>query len=157
MPFHLRDPMGPRVEIVGVVKDVKYRSLTETPKPVFYQPFAQHYAPQMTMVVRSRSAPHPLMSAIRQQIASLNPDLPALQSRTLDEQLDQAIAPRRQAAFLLSAVGGIGVLLATIGLYGVMSFGVRSRAREFGIRMALGASSRDAARPLFRVICSLVP
>jgi putative ABC transport system permease protein len=147
--FRLRDSLGARVEIIGVVKDVKYSSLTEEPRPVFYQPFTQQYSPRMTLLVRSRSAPYALMNAIREHMAALNPDLSAMQSRTLDEQLDRAIAPRRQSAFLLSIVGVIGLLLATIGLYGVISFGVRSRAREFGVRIALGATSRDVLLNVF--------
>lgn len=143
--FRVRGVSDDRLEVIGVVRDVKNRALNETPRAVFYQPFVQRYSPRMTLLVRAWADPRALIEPIESAIRAKNYDLAIVDVRTLDERLDAAVAPWRQSVFLLSIVGVLGLLLSSVGLYGVISYGVRERARELGIRLALGASGRDLA------------
>jgi putative ABC transport system permease protein len=131
------------IQVVGVARDVKYRSLTEPPRAVFHQPFAQAYAPQMTLLVRWRAGARDIAAQVEREVHAANPDLAIVHAATVSDQVAAAIAPRRQSAVFLLGVCALGLLLTTVGLYGAMSYGVRRRAREFGIRMALGARARD--------------
>ena len=140
-----RDGREP-IQVIGIVRDVKYGSLTEGPRLVCYRPFAQDYAPQMSLLVRWRGGSAGTMQAIEDAIHAVNRDLAIVDARTLDEQVATAIAPRRQSAMFLLGVCGLGLLLSSVGLYGVIAYGVRRRARELGIRIALGATPRDVRR-----------
>jgi predicted permease len=133
------------VEVIGVAKDTKYRSLTEPARAVFYRPLHQQFSPHMTLILRSSQAPA-LSDAVRREIQSENPDLAAINIRTLEDLLRIEIAPRKRAAIILSSVCGLGLLLSCVGLYGVVAFGVRERVREFGLRVALGARPHDMRR-----------
>jgi predicted permease len=144
--FRLGGPSGESLEVVGVAADVKYRSLTEPARPVFYRPFSQAYSPQMTVLVQVDGHPASVQEAVRREIRSAHRDLPIWSLRTLDEQRHRAVAFRRQAAVALSILCGLGLLLSSLGLYGVVSYGVRGRAREFAIRLALGARAADVHR-----------
>jgi putative ABC transport system permease protein len=144
--FRLRGESGPIVEVIGVAKNVKYRSLIEPARAVFYRPFSQAYSPSVTLLVRAQVPPAQAVSAIRTAIRATNPDLAIQSLRTLDEQRDTMLRFRRQAAVSLSIVCGLGLLLSSVGLYGVVSYGVRERARELGIRQALGARAADLRR-----------
>ncbi len=141
--FYLDGAGGERVDVIGVVKDLRGQGAD---RPTFYEPFTQRFSTRMILLVRSRLPAEQLAAAIRGQIAALNPDLPVLQIRTVDELKSRADAPRRRAASLVGTAGAIGLALATVGLYGVTSFGVRARIREFGIRIALGATAGDVRR-----------
>jgi predicted permease len=134
---------APTLEVVGVVKDVKHGSITEPPRPVFYQPFAQAYSPRMTLLVQVREPAAAMLDPIRRQVQSANGDLAIMDLRTLDDHRETASAFRRQAAAGLSIVSGLGLVLSSLGLFGVVSYSVRERAREFGIRLALGARAAD--------------
>jgi putative ABC transport system permease protein len=141
--FRVAGGSGERLEIVGVAADIKYRSVTETPRAVFYQPFSQSYSPRMTLLVQVQGRPADLVHAVGQAIRAANGDLAIQALGTLDDQRDAAMAFRRQVTISLGLVCAVGLLLSSLGLYGVVSYSVRERAREFGIRTALGARAAD--------------
>jgi predicted permease len=133
-------------EIVGIVQDGKYLSLNESPEPYFYLPYAQQPWGEMTVIARVSRDATAMTGVFRRKVAELDAAMPVMQVTTIDEHMQSALVGERALAVLIGALGGFGLLLSVIGLYGVVAFLVSRRTREIGIRIALGASRADVIR-----------
>ena len=136
-------PMGPWREIVGVVQDSKYASLSEEALSVAYLPLDQNHETGMTLYARTSVPPETLIAPARREIQSLEPNLPVPNLQAVTDTIGTSLYAPRMGAWLLSAFGLLGVLLAAVGIYGVLSFSIARRTHEMGIRLALGATTRD--------------
>ncbi len=144
------DSEGPFLEIVGIVRSAKYRDLREDVLPFIYIPLAQEYQPDMTLLVRTAGDPAALLGTLRNEVLAVNKDVPVFGVQTMTEQIAGQLAVDRMIAVLLSIFGGVALLLAAIGIYGVMAYAVAQRTREIGIRIALGAERSDILTMIVR-------
>ncbi|HKQ08473.1 MAG TPA: ABC transporter permease, partial [Blastocatellia bacterium] len=144
------------IEVIGVVKDSKYQSLTEEARPVAYYPSAQSPGPRGNLIVRFAGAPDRVIPQVRQAIQEVNHNLPIDEVLSLDEQIGRSLTQPKLVARLAAFFGLLALLLACIGLYGVLSYAVARRTNEIGIRMALGAQSRDVLWLMLREALMLV-
>jgi predicted permease len=130
------------VEIVGVVKDAKYTGLREDPLRMVYVPYRPGpWAAQFALHLRTTGDSSALASALRRTVAAIDPDAPVFNIRTAEEEVGRSLLRERLLATMTSIFGGLALLLAALGLYGVLSYGVTQRTREFGIRIAVGAEA----------------
>ena len=144
------------IEVVGVAADGKYRSLGEEPRPFVYRPYLQDYSSSMTLVVATAAGEQETLLAVRSELAAMDPTLPIFSFKTMSQHLGIMLFPARMGAWLLVAFGLLGLILASVGLYGVVSYSISKRTREVGLRMAIGAHRRQILQLVLREGMALV-
>ena len=167
--FAGRDPIGRHLgfgsdpgtktdmEIIGVVKDIKYTNLRDEIPPQAYVPYlASKGAGGMTVYIRTTADPHAMMNLIREKVRDLDPNIPIFDMRTTDDQIQNSLSAERMIASLSTVFGLLATILAAVGLYGLMAYNVVQRTREIGIRMALGAAQGDVVWMVMRDVLILV-
>jgi ABC-type antimicrobial peptide transport system permease subunit len=160
--FHGQNPIGQHVngagvdyEIIGVTKNIKSRTIGEDTRPVLFRSLAQSTGSDPSffgyeVIVRYSGDPSPVSSAVRNQIHALDPAMAIYNEETMEEHLRSALFLPRLAGTLFGIFGITGLVLATVGLYGIMSYSVTRRTREIGIRIALGAQLGTVQRLIVR-------
>jgi putative ABC transport system permease protein len=164
------DPLGKRVrinwgspsredEVIGVVGDVKHSGL-DTPasavRPMIYWPYARSPYSTMTIAIRTAGDPSALVTGIGGVLRRIDPDLAVAGVRTMDEVVSSSVAERRLTMLLLTIFAGAALVLAAVGIYGVIAYSVTQRTQEIGIRMALGAQRADVLRMIVRQALGMV-
>lgn len=137
---------GPLIQVVGVVEDGKYESLAEPERPAVFEPILQVYNTTASLLVRSSMPETEMVQQMRRAMAAIDPHLPLFGTGSLRQMLGIAFFPTHAAAIALSAFGILAIMLATTGIYGLVSYGVARRIREIGIRMAIGARPAQIIR-----------
>jgi len=148
--FRLGDEESPLAEVTGVVGDVRGTTLDKLPNPTVYLPYWQRDRSDMVLAVTTAMDTAAIRTALRDEIHKLDAELPVPALRTMEQVLDRAVAPRRFQLTLVLLFGVTALLLATMGIYGVVSYSVAQRRAEMGIRMALGATAGDVRRLIVR-------
>jgi predicted permease len=150
--FSVKGPTGPFIEVAGVAGDGRYSFIFESPQPHFYVPMAQNLSSLRILQIRTSVQPESLMTPVQQEVRALDPGMPIVDLRTMRQSLQGAngFFILRLGALLAGATGVLGLVLAVVGVYGVLSFVTARRTREIGIRMALGAAQSDVLRMVLR-------
>ena len=133
---------GTRIQVVGIVENGKYKTITEASEPAAFMPILQAPSSSTWLVVRSNWDPQELAAAMRRALRNLDPAVP-ITIRTWNKQLDSALFASRVATVSLGVLGGLGAMLAVTGIFGMASYSVSKRMRELGIRIALGAQRKE--------------
>jgi predicted permease len=149
--LRLERPDAPALTVVGVVRDWKYNNLTERGEPHLFAPIAQRYQGSATLVVEATGDPRALAPAVGRVVVALDPEMPLGSARTFGDLMSgRALLLPKIAASLAGAFGALALVLAVVGLYGLIAYGVSRRAREIGIRVALGARRGVVVRMVLR-------
>ncbi len=167
--FAGRDPIGRHLgfgsdpgtktdmEVIGVVKDIKYTNLRdEIPAQAYIPYLASRGGGGMTVYVRTTADPHAMMNLLREKVRDLDANMPIFDMRTTDDQIQNSLSAERMIASLSTVFGLLATILAAVGLYGLMAYNVVQRTREIGIRMALGAAQGDVVWMVMRDVLILV-
>jgi predicted permease len=144
--FRLNTPDSSPIQVIGVVRDGKYQTLGELPERHIFLAALQDYQVSVTMIVHTADDPTRYADTVRHAVQRRDSNLAVTDIRTLQQHLGFVMYPARMSALLMTMLGALGLLLATVGFYGLLAFVVRQRVHEFGIRMALGAQPQDLVR-----------
>ena len=158
-----RDPVGSTIRfssgavtVIGVARDGKYQRLNEEPRNQLYLPVAQSYRPDMVLHVRTAGNPSAIVPSLQAAVRDVDPNLPLFDVRTVEDHLGISTFVSRIAASMLGLFGVLGLLLAAVGLYGVVGFNAAQRSREIGLRVALGADRRQVVALILRDAAAVV-